>query len=199
MVKIFVVPGRLGVRLLDSPTIVWNRSCFVCCLVHMVPVPHHYLHLSLVMRKPAICICENKDADQLRGNREADQRLCFRYTDCTIHLLPKSEISSLYPSHVAVQPGLCGTWSETPKTGFPTTRLILLLTLQTPGSTDDILWLPISSGIDWRARDLHLSRNALYLSSLRLCFFKVLKRDLFVYCEAKKKICVFPVTSKKKK
>ena len=24
------------------------------------------------MRKPAFCICENKDADQLRGNREAD-------------------------------------------------------------------------------------------------------------------------------
>ena len=35
------------------------------------------------MRKPAFCICENKDADQLRGNREADQRLCFRYTDRT--------------------------------------------------------------------------------------------------------------------
>ena len=33
------------------------------------------------MRKPAFCISENKDADQLRGNREADQRLCFRYTD----------------------------------------------------------------------------------------------------------------------
>ena len=33
------------------------------------------------MRKPAFCICENKDADQLRGNREADQRLCFRYRD----------------------------------------------------------------------------------------------------------------------
>ena len=32
------------------------------------------------MRKAAFCICENKDADQLRGNREADQRLCFRYT-----------------------------------------------------------------------------------------------------------------------
>ena len=27
--------------------------------------------------------------------READQRLCFRYTDSTIPLLPKSEISSL--------------------------------------------------------------------------------------------------------
>ena len=36
------------------------------------------------MRKPAFCIYENKDADQLRGNREADQRLCFRYTNSTI-------------------------------------------------------------------------------------------------------------------
>ena len=52
------------------------------------------LYMSLVMRKPAFCICENKDADQLRGNREADQRLCFRYTDSTIFLLPKSGISS---------------------------------------------------------------------------------------------------------
>ena len=50
--------------------------------------------MSLVMRKPAFCICENKDADHLRGNREADQRLCFRYTDSTIPLQPKSEISS---------------------------------------------------------------------------------------------------------
>ena len=47
------------------------------------------------MRKPAFCTCKNKDADQLRGNREADQRLCFRYTDSTIHLLSKYEISSL--------------------------------------------------------------------------------------------------------
>ena len=42
----------------------------------------YYKHpLSRVERKPAFCICE-KDADQLRGYyREADQRLCFRYTD----------------------------------------------------------------------------------------------------------------------
>ena len=46
------------------------------------------------MRKPTIYICENKGADQLRGNREADQRLCFRYTDSTIPLLPKPKISS---------------------------------------------------------------------------------------------------------
>ena len=52
-------------------------------------------HMSRVMRKPKFCICENKDTDQLRGNREADQRLCFRYIDSTIPLLSKSEISSL--------------------------------------------------------------------------------------------------------
>ena len=46
------------------------------------------------MGKPTICIGEDKDADQLRGNREADQRLCFRYSDSTIHLLLKSEIPS---------------------------------------------------------------------------------------------------------
>ena len=33
------------------------------------------------MRKPTFCICENKDTDQLRGNGEADQRLCFRFID----------------------------------------------------------------------------------------------------------------------
>ena len=39
------------------------------------------------MRKPAFCIYEHKDADQLRGNREADQRLCFRFTESTIFFL----------------------------------------------------------------------------------------------------------------
>ena len=47
------------------------------------------------MGKPTICIGESKCTDQLRGNREADQRLCFRYTDSTIPLLPKSKSSSL--------------------------------------------------------------------------------------------------------
>ena len=48
---------------------------------------YYEAHMSLAMRKPDFCICENKDADQLRGNREADQGLCFRYTDSTIPLL----------------------------------------------------------------------------------------------------------------
>ena len=63
------------------------------------------------MRKPVLSICENKDADQLRGNRAVDLCLCFRYIDSTFPLLPKSEISILKPSSVAVQPGLCLTWS----------------------------------------------------------------------------------------
>ena len=58
--------------------------------------------LCFVMRKQAFCKCENKDADQLRSNCAADQRLCFRYTDSRIPLLPRSEISSLWPSSVAV-------------------------------------------------------------------------------------------------
>ena len=55
----------------------------------------HGKEMSLLVGKQTICIGENKDADQLRRNREADQRLCFRYSDSTIPLLSKSKISSL--------------------------------------------------------------------------------------------------------
>ena len=65
-------------------------------------------------RKPAFCIWENKDADQLH----TAQRLYFRYICSTNPLLPKSEISSLWISFVAVQTGLCLTWSETPEDRF---------------------------------------------------------------------------------
>ena len=75
------------------------------------------------MRKPAFCISENKGALQVRSNCGADQCLRFRHIDSPIPLL-KSEISSLWPSSVDVQPVLCRTWSETPKTGFLATRLI---------------------------------------------------------------------------
>ena len=66
--------------------------------------------MSLVMRKPAFCICKNKDADQLCSNCAAYQHLCFLYTDSTIPLLPKSEFQAssrllwLY-SLVCVGPG----------------------------------------------------------------------------------------------
>ena len=71
------------------------------------------------MGKPTICIGENKDADQLRGNREAEQSLCFRYTDSTFPLLFKSEILSFQPASVTVQPDLCRTCSETKLLVFP--------------------------------------------------------------------------------
>ena len=92
------------------------------------------------MRKRTSCICENNDVDQLRGNREADQRLCFRYIDSTTpRYSPKYEISSLWPSCVVVQPGLYGTWSETPKTGFLTTRLKYNVNTAMPFTA--IVWL----------------------------------------------------------
>ena len=41
------------------------------------------------MGKPIICICVIKGTDQLRGNREADQCLCFLYMDRVLPLLAK--------------------------------------------------------------------------------------------------------------
>ena len=72
--------------------------------------------MSRLMGKPTICIGENKDTDIYR---EADQRLCFRYSDSTIPLLPKSEISSFWLFSVTVQVDLCPTRSETTLLVFP--------------------------------------------------------------------------------
>ena len=70
------------------------------------------LHMSRCMGTPTICIDKNKGADQPRSNCEADQRLCFRYTDSTIPLLSKCKTSTLSPSSVTVKPGLCRTCLE---------------------------------------------------------------------------------------
>ena len=86
-----------------------------------------YLYMSRRIRKPTVCICENKDADQLYSNCAADQRLCFRYTDSTTPILLKSEISTFKPFSVTVQTGLCRTWSETQIVGFLMRRLISII------------------------------------------------------------------------
>ena len=91
--------------------------------------------MSHVMKKKMFffCNCEYKAADQLLGNREADpdQRLCFDCTYSTISLLPKSEISSLWPSSVAVQPGLCRTRSLTRMLVFSFMMLLICYLVST--------------------------------------------------------------------
>ena len=71
---------------------------------------HFYCtHMSLVVRKPGFCICENKAADQLSSNCTPDKCLCHRYMDSTVppYLNPKVQNSSylkwLY-SPVCVRP-----------------------------------------------------------------------------------------------
>ena len=68
------------------------------------------------MRKPAFCICENNDADQLHGNREADLLIsAFVFATQIVQFF---NFLNFKPSSVAKQPGFCGTWSEIPKTGW---------------------------------------------------------------------------------
>ena len=88
----------------------------------------HYAYIfSRPMGKPTICIGENKGADQLRGNREADQRLCFRYSDSTIPLLLKSENSSFYIALFCACTGrLVSDLFGSHIVGFPTRWLIYL-------------------------------------------------------------------------
>ena len=72
--------------------------------------------------------------------------LSFRYTDSTIPVLPKSEISSFYPSYVDAQASLYQTWSELPKTSFLASRLIckeVTAKALLPFSRHDSLHLPV--------------------------------------------------------
>ena len=72
-----------------SITIYFSRFCMFCALQGQ--------DIRWAFTGPLVLwffICENKDADQLRGYREAEQRLCFCYIGSTIPLLPKYKISS---------------------------------------------------------------------------------------------------------
>ena len=90
--------------------------------------------MSRRIRKPTMCISENKSADQLRGNREADQRLCVFATQIVQFLFflnPK--FSRLDPASVTVQAGLCWTWSELQIVGFLMQIVDFILILGTEG------------------------------------------------------------------
>ena len=79
-------------RIYQNVTQLYNAENF---LLKPFVLSIYNLYASLVMGKPVFCICKNKDADKLRGNREADKCLCFRYINSTIPLLPKYQILSL--------------------------------------------------------------------------------------------------------
>ena len=49
-----------------------QQGFFLLSAITLRSIIDEHTGMSLVVRKPAFCICENKDADQLRGNREAD-------------------------------------------------------------------------------------------------------------------------------
>ena len=86
------------------------------------------MDLSRIKRKPAFCICKNKDADQLHGNRAADQCLFFfasQIVQSLYFLNPKFRASDhllwLY------SPVCVGTGRK--QTGFLAMRLISCCTL----------------------------------------------------------------------
>ena len=70
--------------------LIWyGGKTFINPLINALAIDRISSNQGYQMMEPAVCICENKDADQLRSNCAADQRLCFRYKDSTIPLLFK--------------------------------------------------------------------------------------------------------------
>ena len=81
---------RLDKMLQDMPKFVQNENGPTQMIMIGKSIFHKWVNkISSIMRKPTICMCENKDADQLRGNCKADQHLYFHYKDITIPLLSK--------------------------------------------------------------------------------------------------------------
>ena len=98
-------------------------SCVVTCAFTAQLICAFVFTYEPRREKTGFCVCGNKDTDQLRGNREADQRLCFCYKDrvqCLYFLNPTFQASShLLWLYTHVGPG-----KKNPKTGFLTRRLI---------------------------------------------------------------------------
>ena len=107
------------------------------------------------MRKPAFCICENKDADQLRGNREADQRLCFCYTESTIPLLSKSEIYKLLAIFCGCTAWFVSDLVENPEDRFSQNEAHMLVAFRENLSSGFL----IRSDSNWAIQPLKLARG----------------------------------------
>ena len=88
--------------------------------------------MSRIMRKPTFGICENKDADQLRSNREADQRLCFR--SCNPFTVQSNNFTFLIQNFKPLAICSCTAWFVSDQVGnqnvgFLMTRLKCLVML----------------------------------------------------------------------
>ena len=93
--------------------ICWKRAVRLACLWYC---------FSHVMRKPVYVICE-----QQRRRSACASAFVVRCLDSIIPLVCIQKISSLYIASVAAQAGLSLPLSQTPKTGFLVTWLILYL------------------------------------------------------------------------
>ena len=90
------MPERLTLQTLIDQTVPKSADSAEPCLnelaiyqnLEQLYEPPHEKTNNLHMRK-------KKDADQLRGNREADQRLCFRIVRFVFFLNPKFQASGL--------------------------------------------------------------------------------------------------------
>ena len=80
-----------AIKLIKSYTVSTEflRHHFVVMTLFFI-LTYIWKKMSRVMRKPDVCLCENKGTDQLRSNCEADQHLCFRYMDSTLYHSPCS-------------------------------------------------------------------------------------------------------------
>ena len=83
-------------------------------------------NMSCLKRKLAFCISKNKGACTVTVTT-VDQCLCFHHIDITVPLLPKSEISSLKPSSVAVSLVCVGSGRKPPKQVFSRQRSKMVL------------------------------------------------------------------------
>ena len=83
-------------------------------------------HMSLVVRKPFFAYAKTKTQISFAANAKLISAFVFaiRIEQPLCYLNPKIQVSIRLLWLYIVQPGQCRPWSETPKTGFLTTRLI---------------------------------------------------------------------------
>ena len=126
-------------KLLGEKLAPWLEQTMVNLMVDKV---------SLVMRKPDFCICENKDTDQLRVTAKLISAFVFAtwIIQCLNYLNPGFQASShllwLY-SPVCVRPG------RKPKCWFSHDAAPLLEPLVSHSAICETLTVLVWSGLDW--------------------------------------------------